>query len=139
LFRSILVAVDPDRRAEATRLLEVAAELRRSFDATLTLATVMSEWSVMLRAERSVGASGLLGAAEARLAALAHSVAAVGDARFRVETGRAHRGILNAAAGVNADLILLPSRAPKWQDRLFGTTALRVARNSSSSVFIIRD
>ena len=81
MFRSILVAVDPDRRAEATRLLEVAAELRRSFDATLTLATVMSEWAVMLRAQRSVGASGLFEAAEARLAALAHSVAAVGEDR----------------------------------------------------------
>lgn len=139
MFRSILVIVDPDRRAEATRLLEVAAELRRSFDATLTLATVMSEWSVMLRAERSVGASGLFEAAEARLAALAHSVAAVEEARYRVETGRSHRGILNAAASVSADVILLSSPAPKWQDRLFGTTAMRVARNSSCSVFIIRD
>jgi len=140
LFRSILVAVDPDRRAEATKLLAVAAELRRSFGATLTLATVLPDWSMMLRAQRSpVTARQLFEAAHARLAALAHSVAGVGEARYRVESGLVYRGILNAAASVDADLILLSSPVPRWQDGLLGTTASRVARHASRSVFVIRD
>ena len=140
MFRSILVAVDPDRRAEATKLLAVAAELRHSFGAALTLATVMPDWSMMLRAQRSpVAARQLFETAEARLAVLAQSVAGVGEAQHRVESGLVYRGILNAAARIGADLILLSSPAPRWQDRLFGTTASRVARHASCSVFVIRD
>lgn len=140
MFRSILVAVDPDRRAEATKLLAVAAEIRRTFGAALTLATVMSDWGVMLRAQRSpVAARQLFEVAEARLAALAHSVAGVGEAHYRVESGLVYRGILNAAASVNADLILLSSPALRWQGGLFGTTATRVARHAPCSVFVVRD
>lgn len=140
MFRSILLAVDPDRREEATKLLAFAAELRSNFGAALTLATVMPDWSMMLRAQRSpVAVRQLFGVAEARLAALAHSVAGVGEAYYRVESGLVYRGILNAAASVNADLILLSSPAPRWQDGLFGTTAARVARHAPCSVFVVRD
>jgi nucleotide-binding universal stress UspA family protein len=135
-----LVAIDPDAGAEATKLLAVAAELRRTFGSALTLATVMPDWSVILRAQRSpVAARQLFEIAEARLAALAHSVAGVHEAQCRVESGFVYRGILNAAASVSADLILLSSPAPRWQNRLFGTTASRVARQSTCSVFVIRD
>lgn len=140
MFRSILVAIDPDVRAEATKLLAVAAELRRSFGSALTLATVMPDWSVMLRAQRSpVAARQLFEVAEARLAALAHSVAGVDEVQRRVESGLVYRGILNAADCVSADLILLSTPAHRWQDRLFGTTASRVARHASCSVLVIRD
>ncbi|MBW8297813.1 universal stress protein [Sphingopyxis sp.] len=140
MFSSILVAIDPDAGAEATKLLAVAAELRRTFGSALTLATVMPDWSVMLRAQRSpVAVRQFFEIAEARLAALAHSVAGVDEAQCRVESGFVYRGILNAAASVSADLILLSSPAPRWQNGLFGTTASRVARQSSCSVFVIRD
>lgn len=140
MFHSILVAVDPDRRAEATKLLAVAAELRRSFGATLTLATVMPDWKTMFRAQRSqVAARQLFEVADARLAALAHSVAGAGETHCRVESGLVYRGILNAAESVNADLILLSTPAPRWQDRLVGTTAGRVARHALCSVFVVRD
>lgn len=140
MFRSILVAVDLDRRTEATRLLTVAAGLRRSFGAAPTLATVMSDWNMMLRVQRSpFAARQLFEAAEARLAALAHSVAGVGEAQYRVESGLVYRGILNAAASVGADLILLSSPASGWRDAVFGTTASRVARHAPCSVFVVRD
>ena len=140
MFRSILLAVDPDRREEAMKLLAVAAELRCTFGAALTLATVMPDWSMMLRAQRSpVAVRQLFEVAEARLAALAHSVAGVGEVHCRVESGLIYRGILNAAASVNADLILLSSPVPRWQDGLFGTTATRVARRAPCSVFVVRD
>lgn len=140
MFRSILVAVDPDRRAEAMKLLAVATELRRSFDAALTLATVMPDWSMMLRAQRSPDAvQQHFKVAEARLAALAHSIAEVGEVGHRVESGLLYRGILNAAASVGADLILLSSPASGWLDAMFGTTASRVARHARCSVFIVRD
>ncbi|WP_447952797.1 universal stress protein [Sphingopyxis chilensis] len=140
MFRRILVAVDPDARTEATKLLAVAAELRRTFGSALTLATVMPDWSMVLRAQRSpVAARQLFETAEARLAVLAHSVDGVGEAHYRVEAGLVYRGILNAAANVNADLILLSSPAPRWQDRLFGTTATRVARHTACSVFVVRE
>lgn len=140
MFRNILIVVDPDRHGEATKLLTVAAEFRRSFSSALTLATMLSDWSVMLRAERSpVAARQLFEAAEARLASLAHSVAGVSEARNRVESGCTYRGILNAAANVNADLILLSCAAPRWRDGLFGTTASRVTRHASCSVLLVRD
>ena len=140
MFRNILIVVDPDQHGEATKLLAVAAELRGSFGSALTRATVLSDWSVMLRAERSpVAARQLFEAAEARLAALAHSVAGVGEARHRVESGFTYRGILDAAANMSADLILLSCAGPRWRDELFGTTASRVARHASCSVFVVRD
>lgn len=140
MFRSILVAVDPEQRAEATKLLAIAAVLRSSFGAALTLATVISYSSILRRAQRSPGAAHqLFEVAEARLAALTHSVAGMGEVAYRVESGLVYRGILNAAASVGADLILLSSPVPGWQSALLGTTASRVARQAPCSVFIVRD
>lgn len=139
MFRNILIAVDADRRADALKLLALAAELRRCFGASLTIATVLTDWSMVVRAERSLGAAGRLGeVARARLAALAHKVPGIEGAEHRVETGPVHRGILKAAAHVGADLILLSSPASGWRGMLFGTAA-RVARRAGCSVFILRD
>lgn len=139
MFRNILIAVDPDRRADAVRLLALAAELRRCFGASLTIATVLTDWSMVARAERSPGAADrLVEVARARLAALVHKVSGIAGAEHRVETGSVHRGILNAAAHVGADLILLSAPASGWRGSLFGTAA-RVARGAGCSVLIIRD
>ena len=61
MFRNILIAVDADRRADALKLLALAAELRRCFGASLTIATVLTDWSMVVRAERSRGAADRLG------------------------------------------------------------------------------
>lgn len=138
MFRNILIAVDPDRRTDALRLLALAAELRRCFGASLTVATVLSDWSMVARAGRSPGAADrLFEVARARLAALAYGVPGMNDAEHHVETGPVHRGILKAATRADADLILLASSASGWGAMLFGTAA-RVARRAACSVFILR-
>ena len=50
MVRNILIAVDPDRRAGALRLLALAGELRRCLGASLTVATVLTDWSLVARA-----------------------------------------------------------------------------------------
>lgn len=138
MVRNILIAVDPDRRAGALRLLALAGELRRCLGASLTVATVLTDWSLVARAGRSRGASDrLIEVAGARLTALAHGIPGMEDSAHRVETGAVHRGILSAAAHVDADLILLSSSASGWQKRWFGTAA-RVARRARCSIFIAR-
>lgn len=138
MFRNILIAVDADRRADALRLLALAAELRCCFGASLTVATVLTDWSMVARAGRSPDAADrLFEVARARLAALAHKIPDMDDAEHRVETGPVHRGILRAAAHADADLILLASSASGWRAMLFGTAA-RVARRAACSVFILR-
>jgi len=136
LFRSILVAVDPDRSAEAMNLLALAVELRRDPGVALTLVNVFPNLMTTLPAQRSPV---ILEGAEARLAALAHSVAGADQAQLGVKSGFACRGLLDAAARIGADVILLPAPAQRWQDRLLGTTASRVAPRAQCSVFVVRD
>jgi len=140
LYRSILVPIDLDERDRSASSLATAATLARAFDASLTLMTVLPDWSILLRAERSpVAVRQLFDSTEARLAALGHKIENAGGLIIRVESGIVYRGILAAAREISADLIVMAPDRSKWTDAILGTTAMRVSRRAHCSVFLVRD
>lgn len=140
MYRNILVPVDLDEGGQSAGALAAAATLARAFDASLNLLTILSDWRVLARAERSPVTTRLLfESAHARLAALGQRIKNAGPVTCRVESGLAYRAILTAARGIGADLIILAPSPARWTDAIFGTTALRVSRRAQCSVLVVRD
>lgn len=138
MYRRILVPVDLDQPSSWEKSLPTALALSRCFDATVTLATVVPDWRLMLEAQRSPFVfQEYVDIATSRLATLARSVTErpVGH---HVEVGGIYRGILAAAERFEADLIILSSHRPEMKDYLLGANASRVVRHAQCSVFVVR-
>jgi len=140
MFRTILVPIDLDEPTSWTKPIPTAVALCKSFNASLTLGTVIPDTRFMLEAQWSpIAFDELLDVARVRLNTLADTVEGVGEVRRMVETGGIYTGILNIAQAVDADLILLASHRPAMKDYLLGTNAARVVRHARCSVLVVRD
>ncbi len=64
--------------------------------------------------------------------------AALVKARIEARSGNPRVAILAAAAQYNVDLIIIGSHKPGMQDYLIGSTAARVVRHATCSVFVVR-
>lgn len=140
MYRKILVPVDLHESGRSAVALAAAAMLAHASDASLTLLTILSDWSVLARAERSPITTRLLfESAHARLAAQGDRMENAGPVTCRVESGFAYRAILTAAREIGADLIIIAPPPARWTDAIFGTTVSRVSRRAQCSVLIVRD
>jgi len=61
------------------------------------------------------------------------------EANAKLLSGRAHSAILTAADEYKADLIVISSHQPGFQDYLLGSTASRVVRHAKCSVYVVRE
>ncbi|WP_447932515.1 universal stress protein [Sphingopyxis fribergensis] len=139
MYHHIILPIDLVERDRSATALATAATLARAFDASVTLMTVLSDWNLMLRAERSPAATRqLFESAHASLAALGHRMKTAGKLDCRVESGTVHRAILAAAKDIGADLIVMAAGGEHWTDAIRGTTALRVSRRAPCSVLVVR-
>jgi universal stress protein F len=140
MYRTILLPVDLDHTSSWEKALPTATDLCRCFDASLTLVTVVPDWSLILEVQRSpIAYREYLEVARARLATLANSIAEPQAVEHHVETGSIHGGILAVADRIAADLIVLSSHRPEMKDYLLGANAARVVRHARCSVFVVRD
>ena len=60
------------------------------------------------------------------------------DADAEVRAGHPPTVIVELAKEKNADLIIVASHRPDWQDYLLGSTAARVVRHAKCSVLVVR-
>jgi nucleotide-binding universal stress UspA family protein len=113
--------------------------MAKTFDATVTLCTVVPESVATLNAEwTSVSMRSLLEEARTRLLLLARELGHE-DLDLEVKMGSIPGAILSAAESLAIDLIVLSSHRPAMKDWLIGANAARVVRHAKCSVLVVRE
>ncbi len=59
--------------------------------------------------------------------------------KVAVADGTIYVGILDLAANIEADLIIMASHRPEMRDYLLGANAAKVVRHAKCSVMVVRD
>jgi len=140
MFNAILVPVDLTDPEFAKPAVETAASLARAFGATLRLVHVVATTPVMLaqfvpedfddQQMRSAQEALDIIAAETGLDAKQVSTA--------VRQGGIYHEILEEAAWIGADLIVISSHQPAMKTYLLGSNAAYVVRHAKCSVLVVR-
>ena len=138
MYKNVLIPVDLAHK-EAIRKLVSAAKALADKGAKMTLLYVMTEIPGIVASELPAGSREKAKAnAEAELKKIATDSGAPGDATTMTRVGRPHHNILETAANIGADLIVVASHQPGFTDYLLGSTAARVVRHATCSVHVIR-
>ncbi len=140
MFNNILVAIDLEHDGQIDTLLGVATDMANSHGAKVDLLNVISaapavvsqflpETYESMASERT----------EKDLAALTAKVELTeGAATSSVRFGDTYQEILAHAHKMRANLIIVASHKPNVSDFLIGTTAARIVRHATCSVFVVR-
>lgn len=139
MYSRILIAVDLDQAGSWAEALPAATALARCYSARLTICSVVRDLQAAVEAEWSpIGYREMLDLTKVRLAELASGV--TGSAvDVEVGTGTISGGVLEIAARIRADLIVLASHGPGMKDHVWAGNAVRVARRAECSVLIVRN
>ena len=137
MYKSILMAADPDAPGSWAKALPVSLALARCFGSRLTLCAVVPDTEAVIEAEWSAaGYREMIEVAKAKLISLAEDADI--DIATVVGTGSIWSGIIDSAERVGADLIVLASHKPAMKDYLLGANASRVVRGAPCSVLVVR-
>lgn len=145
MFKHILLPVDGSPTAQ--KAVETAAGLARAFGSKVTAIYVIDPYPFTgLGSDFAYGQAEYLGAAaiEAKEATQAAQKtleqAGVNVKTSVVEAHTAWRGILETAASVGADLIVMGSHGRRGLEKMvMGSVAQRVLSHSTLPVFVVRD
>ena len=135
MYRNILVPVSFDEDRNARAAMEVAGKLADA-DAQITLLHVMEQ--VPGYAINYMPGDYLAQSRAAVEEALAQQAAGLKGAEAVVIDGHSGRSILDYAARIKADCIVIASHRPGMQDYLLGGTAAQVVRHAPCAVHVIR-
>ena len=139
MYASILVAIDIDDPQSCSKALPIARELADRSQAKLALVHVVSEVSLELEADRSSFLlRNILETARARLLGIGDEFGITDPDAIHLPTGTVHHGVLETAAQIQADLIVIGSHRPGLKDYLIGQNAARVVRHAPVSVLVAR-
>ena len=139
MFKKILIPIDLSVEGDGQKLLQRAVPATSAWDAELHVATVIPNMGMPI-----VGTYFDEGfekrSRDAATEQLSKVLADAGvKAKEHVLAGRIYECIINLAAELDADLILLGAHQPGLRDYLLGSNAARVVRHSNASVLVIRD
>lgn len=145
MFKHILVPVDGSETAQMA--VEKAAGLAKAFGSTVTVIYVIDPYPFTgLGSDFAYGQSEYLEAASAEAGeAIKAAQQLLQNAGVSVETSviEAHsvwRGILEAAAGASADLIVMGSHGRHGVEKIvLGSVVQRVLSHTHLPVFVVRD
>ena len=141
MHKNVLLPVDLNEDSSWRVALPKAVGYCRAFKATLHLMTVLPDLGMPIVAqyfpedylERATAD------AKAKLEELsAKHVPAGIKVDHRVAHGTIYREILDAAANLGCDLIVMASHRPELEDYLLGPNAARVVRHATCSVLVVR-
>jgi nucleotide-binding universal stress UspA family protein len=140
MFKNFLVAVDLEHDTHIDDLLRVASDMANAQGAKVHLLHVIraapAVVSQFLPKSYETMASERI---EKDLTTLAAKVDLdEGAAAISVRFGDVYQEILAHAKKIDADLIIVASHKPNVGDYLLGTTAARVVRHATCSVFVVR-
>lgn len=136
MYKRILVPVDLSHKSLARKALDRAAALKDD-DGQIYALTVIAEIPAHIAAQLPKDIFEETKADERR--DLEELINASGcDAAIELRTGPTSKTILSKAEAIDADLIIIGSHDPSFQDYLIGSTAASVVRNANCSVLVIR-
>lgn len=139
VYTSILVAIDIDDPQAWSTFLPTARALADHLGAKLALVHVVSEVSLELEANRSSFVlRNILETARARLLGIANEFGITDPDAIHLTTGTVHHGVLETAAQIDADLIVIGSHRPGLKDYLIGQNAERLVRHAPVSVLVVK-
>ncbi len=140
MFKNFLVAVDLEHDTHNGGLLRVTSDMANAQGAQVHLLHVIRAAPAVVsqflpKSYESMASERI----EKDLTTLAASIELdEGRATVSVRFGDVYQEILAHAKNISADLIIVASPKPNVGDYLLGTTAARVVRHASCSVFVVR-
>ncbi len=136
MFKTILVPVDLSY-AEAGKAMINVAKMLGGEGARIILVTVVEDIPAFVVAGLP---GGIIEESKERAQEALEEIARKADVQASVEvrSGQAYRAILDVAEERNADLIVIASHRPGLQQFLLGSTASRVVRHATCTVFVKR-
>lgn len=138
MAKVILVPVDVAQEEAAANALSVAKDLAQNDGDRLVLLNVVDLPAYVAGQIPQEVQKQFVASAEETLTRIAadHGVGERSD--VRVHVGHPSNTILEVAAGIKADTIVLASHDPNITDYLLGSVAGRVVRHAHCSVFVVR-
>jgi nucleotide-binding universal stress UspA family protein len=136
MYKTILVPVDLSH-AEAGQAVINVAKMLGGEGARIILVTVVEDIPAFVVAGLP---DGIIEESKERAQEALEEIARKADVQASVEvrSGQAYRAILDVAEKRNADLIVIASHRPGLQQFLLGSTASRVVRHATCTVFVKR-
>jgi nucleotide-binding universal stress UspA family protein len=140
MFKTILVPVDLTDPEFAKPAVETAASLARAFAATLRLVHVVATTPVMLAqfVPADFDEQQMRSAQEALDIVAAETGLDTKQVSTAVRQGGVYHEILEEAAWIGADLIVMSSHQPAMKTYLLGSNAAYVVRHAKCSVLVVR-
>lgn len=141
MSRSVLAAVDLEHDVVSADILRRAASIAQLDDAELSVVTVVPEISHSIAAtffETDVMDKSLTAAKDGLHKLVERVLPDHNAVRHVIGSGSVYEKVLNAAAAVDADLIVIGAAKPGAAVFLLGPNAERVARHFSGSVLVVR-
>lgn len=134
MYKNILVPIDLSHPEPGEKTLKIAREIGGK-DARITALTVLYEIPRFAASQLPEGTLKTnLANSSSQLQALGEPVGAAAEVRY----GHTYTTILEYAQEVGADLIVVASHRPGFQDYLLGSTAARVVRHAQCAVLVDR-
>ena len=136
MYSKILIPVDMAHTEKASEMIKIASALSGK-NAEFLLVNIVH--SIPVAAEIALSTEVFETAEKDAANTLSNIAADAGiDATVIVRVGHASQEILAIADEHSADLIIVGSHRPGFQDYLIGSTASRVVRHANCPVFILR-
>jgi nucleotide-binding universal stress UspA family protein len=136
MYKTILVPIDLSHKERIQPMLAAARHLGGK-NARLILVSIVEEIPAYVASQLPAGAiDGRINDTVEELKAVA--VDSGIKAEIEVRNGHPGAGILDIAEEKGADLIVVASHRPGWEDYLIGSTAGRVVRHAKCSVHVLR-
>ena len=139
MFSKVLVPINVSVAEDAQKLLAAAKSLTAQWNCELHVVTVIpdvgmsivgSYFSDDFEAKRT----------EAVAKELADAVSSAGvDAKTHVLSGTVYDKVIDLAAALHVDLIIIGAHQPAMRSYLLGSNAARLVRHSAQSVLVIRE
>lgn len=134
MYKNILVPIDLSHPEPGQKTLQIAREIGGK-DARITALNVLHEIPSFAASQLPEGTlKKNLANSVSELEALAEPVGAAAEVQY----GHSYTAILQYAQEIGADLIVVASHRPGFQDYLLGSTAARVVRHAQCAVLVDR-
>lgn len=139
-MKHILCSVDLSDTKDAEKILGEAARLAGLYDAKLSIITVVpdygSSWVGSFFKEGTLKLA--MQAAMDALHALTAGTQAKMPVKHIVKVGTTYEQVLQAAADLGVDMIVVGAHKPDLASRIVGPNASRIVRFATASVLVVR-
>ncbi len=140
MFKSILVPIDLADTELAKPAIATAATLSQTFNGTVRLLNVLQMTPVMLAEYVPADFDAQQRQSSEEALAIVASESGIGAQRISstVRQGGIYHEILEEAAAIHADLIVMTSHRPAMRTYFLGSNAGHVVRYAKCSVLVVR-